>query len=355
MTAAAPETVAARFGLDRLRRRHAWIDHLVRAATQYLERHGDHYAAAITYFSVVALVPMLMIAFAVAGFVLLGDPARLAELQQSIVEVVGPGLAGTIDQLLGEALRQSETVGVLGLVLAAYSGLVWMSRVREALSAQWGQRTAGPSYLAGAVSDTKALLGLGLVALVALGVVVLGDVLAGVIAGPEGAGWARSAAATVLTLGLSLVANLLIVVWVIARLPRERLPLRHALRPGLMVAVGFDVIEQGGTVYLGWVTGSPAGTRVRADPRAPGGDLPRSPPRPVRHGMGRDPRGGDPASGRRRTGPPRPGHPRRVTGWGGPVHPVAGDRRQAEAPRRLLASAKMTATSTAITMIAHIG
>ena len=78
MTAVAPETAPARFGLERLRRRHAWIDHLVRAATQYAERHGDQYAAAITYFSVVSLVPMVMIAFAVAGYVLLGDPGRLA-------------------------------------------------------------------------------------------------------------------------------------------------------------------------------------------------------------------------------------------------------------------------------------
>ena len=259
MTAVAPETAPARFGLERLRRRHAWIDHLVRAATQYAERHGDQYAAAITYFSVVSLVPMVMIAFAVAGYLLLGDPGRLAELQQSVVEIVGPGLGATIDQLLDEALRQSETVGVLGLGLAAYSGLAWMYRVREALSAQWGQRTAGPPYLAGAASDAKALLGLGLVLAVALGVVVLGDTLAGVVAGPEGTGWARSAAATTLTLGLSLAANLLIVVWVVARLPRERLPLRHALRPALLAAVGFVLIEQGGAVYLGWVTGSPAG------------------------------------------------------------------------------------------------
>ncbi len=259
MTEAAPETATARSGLERLRRRHAWIDHLVRAATQYLERHGDHYAAAVTYFSVVALVPMLMIAFAVAGYVLLGDPERLAELQRSVVEIVGPGLGATIDQLVGEALRQSETVGVLGLGLGLYTGLSWMYRVREALSAQWGQRTAGPPYLAGAVSDAKALLGLGLVLAVALGVVVLGDTLAGVVAGSGGAGWARAAAATVLTLALSVVANLLIVVWVIARLPREPLRLRYAVRPALLAAVGFAVIEQGGTVYLGWVTGSPAG------------------------------------------------------------------------------------------------
>ncbi|HEY2223734.1 YhjD/YihY/BrkB family envelope integrity protein [Actinomycetospora sp.] len=259
MTSAVHTTAPAPSRLDRLRRRHGWIDHLVRAATSYLESHGDHYAAAITYFSVVALVPMLMVAFAVAGYLLLGDPELLAELRESVIAIVGPGLGATIDQLVAEALRQSETVGILGLALAAYTGLAWMYRVREALSAQWGQRTAGPPWLAGAASDAVALLGLGLVLAVALGIVVLGDLLTGAVAGPEGSGWVRWAAATVLTVGLSIAANLLVVLWVIARLPRERPALRRAVRPALLAAVGFELIEQGGAVYLGWVTGSPAG------------------------------------------------------------------------------------------------
>jgi membrane protein len=242
-------------GLEGLRRRHGWIDHLVRAAMQYLERHGDHYAAAITYFSVVALVPLLMVAFAVAGYVLLGDPELLAELREAVVATVGPGLGATVDQLVTEALRQSETVGVLGLVLGLYTGLVWMYRVREALSAQWGQRTAGPPYLAGAISDSVALLGLALVLAVSLGLTALGDALAALVAGPDGAGVARAAA----TLVFSLAANLLVLVWVIARLPRERLPLGRAIRPAVLAAVGFEVIEQVGAVYLGWVTATPAG------------------------------------------------------------------------------------------------
>jgi membrane protein len=201
---------------------------------------------------------MLMITFAVAGYVLLGDPELLAELREAVVATVGPGLGATVDQIVGEALRQRETVGVLGLGLGAYSGLLWMYRVREALSAQWGQRTGGPPYLTAAVSDSVALLGLGLVLAVSTGVVLLGDILAGAVAGAD-TGWARAAAATTVTIGLSLVANLMVLVWVIARLPLERLPLRRALRPGLLAAVGFQVMEQVGAVYLGWVTGSPAG------------------------------------------------------------------------------------------------
>ena len=67
--------------LARLRREHQWLDHLIRAFESYNEHYGDHYAAAITYFSVLSLIPILMLAFAVAGFILAGNPQLLAELQ----------------------------------------------------------------------------------------------------------------------------------------------------------------------------------------------------------------------------------------------------------------------------------
>ena len=62
----------------------------MRAGARYTERHGDHYAAAITYFSVLSLVPLLMIAFAVAGFVLLPQPDLLDQLQPAINKAVPP-------------------------------------------------------------------------------------------------------------------------------------------------------------------------------------------------------------------------------------------------------------------------
>ena len=63
--------------LEQLRAKYEWLDHLVRAGARYTERHGDHYAAAITYFSVLSLVPLMMIAFAAAGFVLFLQPDLL--------------------------------------------------------------------------------------------------------------------------------------------------------------------------------------------------------------------------------------------------------------------------------------
>jgi membrane protein len=81
--------------LARLRSRHAWLDHLVRAGEHYTETHGNHYAAAITYFSVLALVPLLMVAFASVALVLASNPALLAQLKAEIGKALPAGLAGS--------------------------------------------------------------------------------------------------------------------------------------------------------------------------------------------------------------------------------------------------------------------
>ena len=67
--------------LTRFRSRHTGFDHLVRAGERYTETHGNHYAAAITYFSILALVPLLMVAFASVALVLQSNPDLLAQLK----------------------------------------------------------------------------------------------------------------------------------------------------------------------------------------------------------------------------------------------------------------------------------
>ena len=92
---------------QQLRDRHEWLDHIVRAGVCYTERHGDHYAAAVTYFSVLSLVPLLMIAFAVAGFVLQAQPDLLAELQASITKAVPGSLGETLNKVVETSIQSA--------------------------------------------------------------------------------------------------------------------------------------------------------------------------------------------------------------------------------------------------------
>ncbi|MGW0894907.1 inner membrane protein YhjD [Saccharopolyspora sp. NPDC002578] len=247
--------------LERLRRDHPWLDRLIRAAARYQGQYGDYYAAAITYFSVLALVPLLMISFAVAGFVLGGNPDLLDELRRSITEAVpDPQMSGMLNQVVGQAIEQAGAVGIIGLLVALYSGLGWMTNLREALTAQWSQDQQAPPMLKRLGSDLLSLLGLGLAMALSFGLSALGGGAGRALFGLLGIGNTVPAriVLSVLTILLSLLAGWLVFTWVLARLPRTPVTLRSAMWGGLFAAVGFEVLKQVGVIYLGSVTGSPA-------------------------------------------------------------------------------------------------
>jgi membrane protein len=254
-----PEAKASKF--EQLRARWEWLDHIVRAAERYTERHGDHYAAAVAYFSVLSLVPLVMVAFAVAGYVLFFRPELLAELQAGIAKNVPAGLDTVIMPIINAAIASRNAVGVIGLLGALYSGVGWMSNLREALSEQWGQVPATPALPKRLLFDLLTLAGLGLALVGSFAITGLMSGFAATALGFVGLaddGWAQ-ALLRILGILLGLTANWLIFLWVIARLPREHATIRSAAKAALLGAVGFEVLKQVMTYYLEAVTSSPSG------------------------------------------------------------------------------------------------
>lgn len=246
--------------MDKWRRKYAWLDHILLAYERYTERYGTHYAAAVTYFSVLSLVPILMIGFAVAGFVLQSQPDLLAQLRASIAEAVpDKHLVDQINDAVNNALDSKGTVGIIGLLGAAYSGLGWMSNLRDALTAQWGHAKANLPFFGTLWRDLLALVGLGLAIALSFGITVLGSGFAEHVLqwlGLEDAGWAR-VLVKIASIVLSLLANWMVFLWVLARLPRKPVGLRSALRGALAAAIGFEVLKQAATIFLSFVTRSP--------------------------------------------------------------------------------------------------
>ncbi len=246
--------------LERLRQRRPWLDHLIRAAGRYNRNHGDHYAAAITYFSVLALFPLLMIAFSIMGFVLFNQPELVDSLKRTITESAPENLHATLGELVDTAVKERAAVGVIGLLGAAYSGLGWIGNLREALTAQWDQVHTARSFLTTKGMDALALLGLGLALVLSLGLTAAGtgftkDVLEFI--GLEEQWWA-TALVVVVSLLLALGGNWLVFLWVIARLPREPVTLRSAAKAAVLGAVGFEILKLAATALLK-LLGGPAG------------------------------------------------------------------------------------------------
>ena len=181
--------------LTRFRLRHTGFDHLVRAGERYIETHGNHYAAAITYFSILALVPLLMVAFASVALVLQSNPDLLAQLKAQAGKALPAGLDQTLSSVIDQAITSATTVGVVGMVFALVAGLGWMTNFRDALSVQWGHdQPPSTSYLRRLGADLASLFGLGLAMALSYGLTaVAGGGFAGQILGYVGlgdAGWA---------------------------------------------------------------------------------------------------------------------------------------------------------------------
>ncbi|WP_242456054.1 inner membrane protein YhjD [Mycolicibacterium sp. P1-18] len=249
--------------LDRLRARYHWFDRVMRAQGRYDDSKGDFYAAGITYFTIFALFPLLMVAFAAGGFVLASRPDLLSVVEAKITGSVSGDLGQQLVELMKSAIASRTSVGVIGLATAAWAGLGWMANLREALSQMWGHQRGEPGgFVSTKVSDLLALLSafVAIVLTVALSLLGNNTVMRGVVEFfgiPEftGLGVLLRIASLVVSLGISW----LLFTWIIARLPRERVTLRSAARAGLLAAVAFEVFKLVASVYLGAVIRGPAG------------------------------------------------------------------------------------------------
>jgi membrane protein len=246
--------------VDRIRRRYGWLDHAIRAGERYVDTSGDHYAAAVAYFSVFAMVPLLMIGFSVAGFVLFRSPELLDDLEAKVAAAAPPQMASQLSSVVREAVSQRATVGLLGIAVAAYSGLGWMNNLREAVTAQWEDEAPQGSFVRKKGADVLALAGLGLAILLSIGLTAAGTGFTTQLlelVGLADRSWAK-VLLVVITVLLALAGNWLVFLWMIARLPRHRVNLRSAARAAVIGAVGFEVLKLAATLVLGKLNG-PAG------------------------------------------------------------------------------------------------
>ncbi|QIK73453.1 hypothetical protein G7070_15780 [Propioniciclava coleopterorum] len=116
-----------------------WIAHLVRTFERFGQRLGSQFAAAITYFSVLSLVPILMVAFAILGLTLtVFIPDVLDQVSAWIKDAVaGQGELGEqLAEVVNQALQGWRAILGVGLVVALWSGANWVNNIRQAVHAQ---------------------------------------------------------------------------------------------------------------------------------------------------------------------------------------------------------------------------
>lgn len=253
-------STAAQARWQALQERYFWIRHVVLAWNRFSDNNGNHYAGALTYFSFLALFPLLLLAASVVGFVLRHN----TELQNQLFDKITSGLPGgfgeTVKEAVDAAIRARTSVGLVGLAGLLVAGLGWVGNLRAAVNAVWGVEPPRRNFFMAKVADLIVLVGLGVAILVSIGLTVSGTTLTDRIL--QAMGTDRVAGvhtlAQVTGIVLAVTGDVLIFAWVLVRLPRTQLPARVVFKGALFAAVGFEILKLIGTYYIARITHSPA-------------------------------------------------------------------------------------------------
>jgi len=239
--------------------RHRWVRHVLDAWQLMTANNGAQYAAAITYFSFLALFPLALLAIAVTGFILHAHPAAQQSLLHNITSHVPGELGRTLRSSVDTAIRQRTGVGVVGLVGVVLTGLGWIGNLRAAIDAVWGGRPAPGNFFAVRFKNLLLLLGLGLGTLVSLGLTVAGTALTDQIA--RGLDLTQVAGLhyllRVLGLLLAVAGDVVIFWWLLVRLPAAHVAHRAGLHGAVLAAVGFEALKVVGTYTIAMASHSP--------------------------------------------------------------------------------------------------
>ncbi|SDE32779.1 YhjD/YihY/BrkB family envelope integrity protein [Auraticoccus monumenti] len=238
-----------------------WLAHLLRAGVRFTSRLGNAFAGAITYFSVLSLVPIALVTFSVVS--LLFDD-QVQQLVDVVVAQLGPDLGTQVGEALDQARARAGVAGLVGLLVGAYSGAAWMAQLKSAVRAQWRPSLDDPEEKSNIVVEVLRNL-LTLVALLVLIVVTfalssvatsLTDVVIGWLglASVPGIGVLLRLVPVV----ASLVVGFLLFTFLFKVLPQEEVATRAVVKGALAGSIGLAVLQYSSSAVFGLFGGNAA-------------------------------------------------------------------------------------------------
>ncbi len=220
----------------RLMETHAWRSY------ERLDRvHWARLAAAITFISFLALFPLIAVGAAIAA-ALLSDK-QLDTIKDELADQV-PGIS---DQLgIDGLVANAGTVGLVAGALLLFTGVGWVGSLRECLRAVWeldDVQEANP--VVAKVKDAMLLVGLGGAALATVAVSTIGSTAVGWTADQIGIseGGAGGILLRVAALAVAVVADFLLLLYLLTLLPGVEPPRRRLVVAALLGAVGFELLK----------------------------------------------------------------------------------------------------------------
>jgi len=151
----------------------AWWALLRDAATRWINHKAARLGAALAYYSVFSIGPLLLIAVAVAGL-FFGDEAVRGQISTQLTGLLGASGAKAVETMLAGASQRQEgivatIIGIITLLLGATGVVV---QLKDALNTVWeaeGQAGSGVwSFVRSYIVSLAGVLGLGFLLLISL-------------------------------------------------------------------------------------------------------------------------------------------------------------------------------------------
>ncbi|MFJ5776792.1 YihY/virulence factor BrkB family protein [Streptomyces sp. NPDC093094] len=197
-------------------------------------------AAAMTFISFIALFPLLTVAAAIAAAAL-GEEGQ-QELEDKLAEQV-PGIA---DQLnISGLVDNAGTVGLIAGVLLLLTGIDWVGQMRDCLRTVWELPDGEENPLLRKGKDAGVLVGLGGAVLATLAASTVASALVGWIVDQLGIqkGGIGSILLHLAAFAVAVLANFLLLLYVLTLLPGVEPSRRRLLVAALIGAVGFELLK----------------------------------------------------------------------------------------------------------------
>nr|WP_281352284.1 YihY/virulence factor BrkB family protein [Phytoactinopolyspora alkaliphila] len=204
-------------------------------------------AGAASFYGFVSLFPLLLLSAAIASRV--AGRTGIATIQDLVNENL-PNLEIEV----GRFYENAGAVGAVSFAILLFSGLRWVDSIRAAVRSMWGMDDKPGNLVVRKLLDMVSLVGLGLLLVTSWAISVLvrqmtRQLLSWLgIDGSIGTGTLELVGA-----GLSIAVNTLLFAYLLAGLPRIRVPAREQIITALFGAVVFEILK---TFLVEYVVGA---------------------------------------------------------------------------------------------------
>ncbi|HOM72248.1 MAG TPA: YihY/virulence factor BrkB family protein [Armatimonadota bacterium] len=210
-------------------------------------------AAAISYYVFLSMIPILLLAIAVFGFVLGSEQAaidRLIRYLSQNMPVLADGGAGSVEPLVRDIVEGSSAAAGFGIIALLWAGSQAFVNLEKAVNIAWDSQPRG--FFKQRLIAIGLLIAVGLLLLISFGITTAANAIQSyeIILVGQNLSKAFGTVWRFISILLPLIVNIATFTLIYKLLPNTRVPLLAAAVGGLVAGLLWELAKQGFSWYI---------------------------------------------------------------------------------------------------------